>query len=241
MQRSISRNLYKEPLETDWTLRFVWRRLLRVILDSKEIQPVHPKGNKSWIFIGRTNAEGEATVLWSPDAKSGLTEKDPDAGKDWGQEEKGWQRMRWLDDIIDWMDLSLSKLQEIVKDREAWHATVHEVSESQAWRRDRTTAKVCLWKLRFQELNRMVGHVEVLRNHGGDTSWNTQDILHMAQKEHTLVVELSSLWGIGYSGCTPTNLENLSQETEGGPCMSLLLDKIKINIFKWGQWNPDAK
>ena len=109
-----------------------------------------------------------------------------------------------------------------------------------AWR-DRTTTKVCLWKLRFQELNRMVGHVEVLMNHGEDTSWNTQDILHMAQKDHTLVVELSSLWGIGYSGCTPTNLENLSQETQGGPCMSLLLDKIKINIFKWGQWNPDAQ
>ena len=58
-------------------------------LDSKEIQPVHPKGNQSWVFTGRTNAEAESLILWPPDAKSWLTGKDPDAGKDWGQEEKG--------------------------------------------------------------------------------------------------------------------------------------------------------
>ena len=58
-------------------------------LDCKEIQPVHPKGDQSWVFIGRTDAEAEAPVLWLPDAKSQLIEKDPDAGKDWGQEEKG--------------------------------------------------------------------------------------------------------------------------------------------------------
>ena len=67
------------------------------------------------------------------------------------------------------MDLSLSKLQEIVKDREAWHAAVHGVSKNQAWLRDRTTTKVHLWKPRFQELNRMVGNVEAFMNHGGDT------------------------------------------------------------------------
>ena len=58
-------------------------------LDCKEIQPVHPKGDQSWVFIGRTDVEAETPILWPPDAKSWLTGKDPDAGKDWGQEEKG--------------------------------------------------------------------------------------------------------------------------------------------------------
>ena len=67
-----------------------WRRLVfESPLDCKEIQPVNPKGNQSWIFIGRTDAEAEAPLLWPPDAKSRLIRKDPDAGKDWGQEEKG--------------------------------------------------------------------------------------------------------------------------------------------------------
>ena len=66
-----------------------WRRLLKSPLDCKEIQPVHPKGNKSWIFTGRTDAEAEAPILWPPDVKNWLTGRDPDAGKDWRQEEKG--------------------------------------------------------------------------------------------------------------------------------------------------------
>ena len=66
-----------------------WRRLLESPLDCKEIQPVHPKGNQSWIFIGRTDAEGEAPVLWPPEVKNWLIGKDPDVGKDWRQEEKG--------------------------------------------------------------------------------------------------------------------------------------------------------
>ena len=79
------------------------------------------------MFIGRTDAE--APILQPPDVKSWLIGKDPDAGKDWGQEEKGLQRMRWLDDIIDTMDMNLSKLWEIVKNREAWRAAVHGMSE----------------------------------------------------------------------------------------------------------------
>ena len=70
-----------------WTV--VLEKILESPLDSKEIQPVHPKGNQSWLFIGRTDAEAEAPILWPPDAKSRLIGKDTDAGKDWGQEEKG--------------------------------------------------------------------------------------------------------------------------------------------------------
>ena len=67
----------------------VLEKILESPLDSKEIKPVNPKGNQPWIFIGRTDAEVEALVLWPPDAKSRLFRKDPEAGKDWGQEEKG--------------------------------------------------------------------------------------------------------------------------------------------------------
>ena len=84
-----------------WTV--VLEKTLESLLDCKGTQPVHPKGDQSWVFIGRTDVEAETPILWPPDAKSWLIEKDPDAGKDWGQEEKGmtedervgWHHRRW--------------------------------------------------------------------------------------------------------------------------------------------------
>ena len=119
-----------------WTV--VLERTLESPLDYKEIQPVHPKGDQSWIFIRRTDAEAEAPILWPPDVKNWLIWKYLDAGKDRGQEEKGTTE----DEMVGWHhqlnDMSLSKLRELVIDRVDRCAAVHGVAKSQTQLRDWT-------------------------------------------------------------------------------------------------------
>ena len=121
--------------EESWTLKnwCVWtvvlEKTLESPLDCKELQPVHSKGDQSWVFFGRADAKAEIPILWPPHAKSWLSGKDSDAGRDWGQEEKATTE----DQIAGWhhqLDGRLSELRELIMDREAWHATVHGVAKS---------------------------------------------------------------------------------------------------------------
>ena len=108
----------------------VLEKTLESPLVCKEIQPLHSKRDRYWVFIGRTDVEAETAIIWPPHAKSCLIGKDSDTGRNWGQEEKGTTGNEMADGITDWMDMSLSEVQELVLDREAWRAMVYGVAKS---------------------------------------------------------------------------------------------------------------
>ena len=119
-----------------WALRnwcfwvVVLEKTVESALDYKEIKPVNPKGNQSWIFIGRTDAEAEAPTLWPHDAKSWFTGKKTLMLRKTESRRRGWPKMRWLDGITDSMHMNLSKFWEMVKDRETRGAAVPGVTKS---------------------------------------------------------------------------------------------------------------
>ena len=149
----------------------------------KEIQPVHPKGDQSWVFFGRTDAKAETPILWPPDAKRWLIGKDSDAGRDWGQKEKGTTE----DEMAEWhhqldgREFEWTQV-ELVMDREAWHAAIHGVAKSRTWLSDWTelnwternkSKRLCEWLKKKQE-NRKKESISMLWAQGTEDSTESE-------------------------------------------------------------------